>query len=123
MYDDGAATVGATIKLEGLSQSVSSLERLRIKSEDAPDNYDNMGDWGETLLAIAPRLHTIILDSSVSASGDTPGAPRLAWDRQLHLQLGWPQQWDKHTSALRRLCSLRMGFARRVKTAGHGQTR
>ncbi|KAI0369204.1 hypothetical protein BV20DRAFT_1053478 [Pilatotrama ljubarskyi] len=96
-----ARSLDTTDSWAGLGQSVRFLERLSVTISEwgATLSYHRFGDWGETLVAQAPRLHTFSF-SSIAHRSDGPMA-LSSQNRQPDLELEWLQRWDKHTSVLK----------------------
>ncbi|KAI0351366.1 hypothetical protein OH77DRAFT_1429911 [Trametes cingulata] len=86
---------------DDVAQHLTTLERLVIVFFQDPGNYDRFGDWGETLLAHTPRLHTLLLSDAPIKTNGSELAFMFAWDRRVHLT--WLAEWDQHTDALRKV--------------------
>ncbi|KAI0369087.1 hypothetical protein BV20DRAFT_409628 [Pilatotrama ljubarskyi] len=84
---------------DDVAQYMTKLEKLVIVFFQDPGNYDSLGDWGKTLLAYTPKLHTLLLSDAPTKSNGSELAFMFAWDRHVHV--AWLAEWDKHTVALR----------------------
>ncbi|KAI0358080.1 hypothetical protein OH77DRAFT_1518816 [Trametes cingulata] len=83
-----------------LGEIIRSLQRLVIVIDEGLEEYNAIGDWGETLLTQAPSLHTVLLsDAPLDESDDEDLGFVFAHDKRLQLQ--WLQRWDNHPNALK----------------------
>ncbi|KAI0364553.1 hypothetical protein BV20DRAFT_1057120 [Pilatotrama ljubarskyi] len=84
---------------DGLAQYRTKLKKLAIGPFHDPGNYDSLRDWGKTLLAYTPKLHTLLLSDVPTKTNSSELAFMFAWDRHVHID--WLADWDRHTGALR----------------------